>query len=130
MDTQIAIQSSQTRNEPSNLLLTSPQAKPTALLVCYDIETTTNEGERRLNKVRKICRKYGQRVQDSVFEFCITTKSFQKFVKEIHKIINPETDSIRIYRLFGQRSHYFQQIGQDHSYDPTGLLLFGDDSEN
>ena len=114
-------------NESTSLLLNSTQAKPTALLVCYDIETTTIEGERRLTKVRKICCKYGQRVQDSVFEFCISTKSFQKFVNEIHKTINLESDSIRIYRLFGQRSHYLQQIGQDHSYDPTGLLLFGND---
>jgi len=38
------------------------------LLVTYDVETVTPQGQRRLRKVAKICEAYGHRVQKSVFE--------------------------------------------------------------
>ena len=38
------------------------------ILICYDVSTVTPEGRRRLRKVAQICKDYGQRVQQSVFE--------------------------------------------------------------
>ena len=40
------------------------------VLVSYDVSTTDSKGPRRLNRVAKACKDYGQRVQYSVFE-CI-----------------------------------------------------------
>lgn len=40
------------------------------VLVSYDVSTTDPKGSRRLNRVAKACKDYGQRVQYSVFE-CI-----------------------------------------------------------
>ena len=37
------------------------------ILITYDVDTTTKEGEKRLRKVAKECVNYGQRVQNSVF---------------------------------------------------------------
>ena len=42
------------------------------ILVTYDVDTTCNEGARRLRRVAKACLDYGQRVQNSVFECEVT----------------------------------------------------------
>ena len=46
------------------------------ILITYDVDTTTKDGERRLRKVSKECVNYGQRVQNSVFECLITEAQF------------------------------------------------------
>ena len=38
------------------------------VLVSYDVSTTSASGQRRLRRLAKACRDYGQRVQYSVFE--------------------------------------------------------------
>lgn len=38
------------------------------VLVSYDVSTSSASGERRLRRLAKACRDYGQRVQYSVFE--------------------------------------------------------------
>ena len=38
------------------------------VLVSYDVETSSEGGARRLRRVARACRDYGQRVQFSVFE--------------------------------------------------------------
>ena len=40
------------------------------VLITYDVNTQDAEGRRRLNKIAKLCVKHGQRVQNSVFEWC------------------------------------------------------------
>ena len=42
------------------------------ILVTYDVDTSTKDGERRLRRVAKACVDYGQRVQNSVFECDVT----------------------------------------------------------
>ncbi len=68
-------------------------------LVTYDIDTTTADGERRLRKVAKICEGYGVRVQKSVFEVVISDAQVIGLEHELHRAIDPGTDSIRIYRV-------------------------------
>lgn len=69
------------------------------LLVTYDVDTTTREGERRLRRVAKACEGYGYRVQKSVFE--IVCNPAQRLVLETQllDIIDPAHDSVRIYHL-------------------------------
>ena len=38
------------------------------VLITYDVQTEDAAGKKRLRKVAKQCVKYGQRVQNSVFE--------------------------------------------------------------
>ena len=47
------------------------------VLVSYDVATVEPEGQRRLHRVAKICRNYGQRVQYSVFE-CTAARSIYR----------------------------------------------------
>ena len=44
---------------------------------------------------------YGFRVQKSAFEALIEEKLFIKLKREIPKLIDPEEDSVRIYRMTG-----------------------------
>ena len=38
------------------------------LLVCYDVNTLSPEGRKRLRRIARVCTNFGQRVQESVFE--------------------------------------------------------------
>lgn len=69
------------------------------LLVCYDVETTTREGRRRLRQMAKACESYGQRAQKSVFEITVDKTRLVLVENRLKRIINPETDSLRIYFL-------------------------------
>ncbi len=69
------------------------------ILLTYDVETTTSEGRRRLRKVAKLCEGHGLRVQKSVFEIVATDTDLLRLLDDIDKLIDSDTDSIRIYRL-------------------------------
>lgn len=59
------------------------------VLITYDVNVASLQGQRRLNKVAKICLDYGQRVQNSVFECVLTESDFlilkDKLIKTIDK---------------------------------------------
>lgn len=67
------------------------------LLVAYDVNTSTREGERRLRRVAKICEGFGQRVQYSVFEVTCSRTDYVRMLQSLMKVIVPEQDSLRIY---------------------------------
>ncbi|HMV42905.1 MAG TPA: CRISPR-associated endonuclease Cas2 [Leptospiraceae bacterium] len=69
------------------------------ILVCYDVETLTKEGKRRLRKVAKLCESHGQRVQHSVFECKMDKSLYLTFENKIVSIIDTKSDSLRIYIL-------------------------------
>lgn len=79
------------------------------ILVTYDVETITREGQRRLRRVAKVCEGIGQRVQKSVFEVVCTPAELVLLEAELRQEINLTTDSIRFYRLpqgsFQRASH-------------------------
>ena len=62
-------------------------------IVTYDI------AEERVNKVRKILKKYLMWVQNSVFEGELTEAKLQKCKNELFKVIHIEEDSIYFYRI-------------------------------
>lgn len=68
-------------------------------LVVYDVETTTPQGQRRLRQVAKACEGYGQRVQYSVFEVVSSRTKMAQLVLQLEGIMDPVTDSIRVYPL-------------------------------
>lgn len=69
------------------------------LLVTYDVDTTTPEGERRLRQVAKTCEGVGHRVQKSVFEVVCTPSQRLTLEARLLAIIDPSRDSVRIYHL-------------------------------
>ena len=71
------------------------------VLVTYDVNTETREGEARLARVAKVCERYGVRVQYSVFECRVSEKSLAELTIELESTINLSLDSVHIYRFIG-----------------------------
>jgi len=63
------------------------------LILVYDV------GEKRVNKVLKVCRKYLNWVQNSVLEGEISNAAFKKLKIELKRIINEDEDSVIFYVL-------------------------------
>jgi CRISPR-associated protein Cas2 len=69
------------------------------VLVCYDVNTETKEGRRRLRRVAKVCESTGQRVQKSVFECQLDVAQFEGLERKLLAEINPLQDCLRLYRM-------------------------------
>ncbi|GAB3474564.1 CRISPR-associated endonuclease Cas2 [Amycolatopsis cihanbeyliensis] len=69
------------------------------LLITYDVDTTTPQGQRRLRRVAKTCEGIGHRVQKSVFEIVCSPAQKLTLEARLRDIIDPDRDSIRIYHL-------------------------------
>ena len=93
------------------------------VLITYDVSTTTVEGRRRLRRVAKTCLDYGQRVQNSVFECLIDPTQLVTVRNKLVRIIDPVTDSLRIYSLGRDWNHRVEHYGAKPSFDPQGPLV-------
>ncbi len=85
------------------------------LIVTYDI------GENRVNKVRKILKKYFMWVQNSVFEGDITIGKLEKCRNELHKVIKEDEDSIYFYSLENRLNYRKTVMGIEREL--TGNIL-------
>lgn len=85
------------------------------LIITYDI------GEERVNKVRKILKKYFMWVQNSVFEGDITAGKLEKCRGELLRLINKETDSIYFYSLENRLNYMKTVMGVEKEL--TGNIL-------
>ena len=93
------------------------------VVVCYDVSTTEPEGPRRLRRVAKACKDYGQRVQFSVFECEIDPAQWTDLRQRLIDEIEPEVDSPRFYFLGSKWRRRIEEIGAKESYDPGGPLI-------
>jgi CRISPR-associated protein Cas2 len=92
-------------------------------LISYDVNTEDAAGQKRLRRASKACVNFGQRVQYSVFECRLNEKELEKLRSKLLKIIDPEKDSIRIYRLPGGRDRCVETYGVDRYEDPDSPLI-------
>ncbi|MDR3577463.1 MAG: CRISPR-associated endonuclease Cas2 [Anaerolineaceae bacterium] len=93
------------------------------VLITYDVNTETEAGKKRLNKIAKQCKNYGQRVQNSVFECIIDPAMLKELQSKLEKIMNKETDSIRYYYLGDEWRKRVEHIGSKASIDLEGTLI-------
>ena len=93
------------------------------VLVTYDVNTETAAGRKRLRKVAKICVNHGQRVQNSVFECLLDAAQYVTFKAELTALIDPETDSLRFYRLGNQHKTKVEHIGRAPQWPQDEVLL-------
>lgn len=93
------------------------------VLVTYDVNTETAAGRKRLRKVAKICVSHGQRVQNSVFECLLDAAQYVTFKAELTALIDPETDSLRFYRLGNQYKTKVEHIGRAPQWPQDEVLL-------
>jgi len=87
------------------------------VLVAYDVSTTTTAGRRRLRRVAQACTNYGQRVQQSVFECRVTRAQYEQLVDDLTGEIDPDEDSLRIYRLAQPTDETVRTWGRDDTMD-------------
>ncbi len=69
------------------------------LIVCYDVNTETKAGRRRLRRVAKVCESTGQRVQKSVFECQVNLMQMEDLERRLLAEINLKEDNLRLYRM-------------------------------
>ena len=86
------------------------------LLVAYDVNTQTKEGESRLRKVAKTCEAYGMRVQNSLFECDVDPKQRYELEFKLKKIIEETEDSLLIYDLGNNYTRRIQVHGHNPKY--------------
>ncbi len=93
------------------------------MIVCYDVNTETKEGRRRLRRVAKLCEASGQRVQKSVFECQIDLARMEALERRLLAEINDQQDCLRIYRLPETRGSEVREYGQFKAVDFDGPLV-------
>lgn len=93
------------------------------VLICYDVNTATASGRKRLRKVAKECQNHAQRVQNSVFEADLDYSSFLKLKDRLEKLIDKEADSLRFYYLGNNWKRRVEHIGAKETYDPEGVII-------
>ena len=93
------------------------------VLVTYDVASSETGGAKRLRRVAKICTRYGQRVQLSVFECLVEPAQFARLKHELTQVIDKDRDSLRFYNLGKNWQSRVEHIGAKDTYDPEGLLI-------
>jgi len=93
------------------------------VVVAYDVNTETVAGRRRLRLVAKSCMKYGQRVQNSVFECSITSAEYLTLKHDLSNIIDIETDSLRYYNLGTNYSRRIEHLGVQRHIPADGIMM-------
>jgi CRISPR-associated protein Cas2 len=93
------------------------------VVVSYDVSTIDEGGTRRLARVAKVCKNYGQRVQYSVFECSVDPAQWTNLRHRLIKEINPETDSLRFYFLGANWRNRVEHLGAKKGYDPDDPLV-------
>ncbi|NLW90916.1 MAG: CRISPR-associated endonuclease Cas2 [Syntrophomonadaceae bacterium] len=93
------------------------------VLITYDVNTSTPQGQKRLRQVAKQCVNHGQRVQKSVFECLLDPAQFTMLKNTLESIMDPSLDSIRFYLLGNNWKRRVEHVGLEESYDPEGILM-------
>lgn len=93
------------------------------VIVCYDVNTETKEGRRRLRRVAKVCESTGQRVQKSVFECQVNLMQMEELERALLAEINPDQDCLRLYRLPNTKGCEVREHGRFKATDFEGPLV-------
>ena len=95
------------------------------IVVCYDVNTETREGRRRLRRVAQVCKNYGQRVQKSVFECHVDEMTFEQLRRRLLNEVKLELDNLRLYRLTEPREKRVEEYGATRTvfFDEETLVV-------
>lgn len=93
------------------------------VLITYDVSITSPGGAKRLRRIAKLCRDYGQRVQFSVFELEVDTARWVEIKQRLIDLIEPEVDSLRFYYLGLKWHGKVEHLGAKPSLDLNAPLV-------
>ena len=94
------------------------------VLVSYDVSTRDAGGDRRLRRVAKACRDFGQRAQYSVFEIEVEPAQWVALKQRLMDLIDPDRDSLRFYYLGKNWKTRVEHVGAKAILDLNGPLVF------
>lgn len=75
------------------------------IILTYDVK------QKRQRKIMKVCKKYLYHVQKSVFEGYLTEKQLFDLEKELEYYVDPETDSLCVYKVPYYRNVVKDELG-------------------
>lgn len=94
------------------------------VLVTYDVRSSSPGGVKRLRRVAKSCRDFGQRVQFSVFEIELDPHKWVTLKARLESQIDPAEDSLRYYYLGANWERRVEHVGTKPAEDLNGPLIF------
>lgn len=86
------------------------------VLIIYDIV----DNKRRV-KLAKYLEGYGTRVQKSAFEAMVSTKKYEKLIREIPGYIRKNEDNVRVYKITGKSQ--MVSWGTAEAWDDEEVIL-------
>ncbi len=93
------------------------------VLITYDVNVVSEGGQRRLRNIAKICKDYGMRVQNSVFECEVTPAQYVVLKNDLIESFDPEKDSLRFYMLGKKGRQKVEHVGAKPVVDPINAAL-------
>ena len=75
------------------------------IILTYDVK------QKRQNKICKTCKKYLYHTQKSVFEGYLTEKQLTALKHELEPVVDPDADSLCIYRIPYYRNVLKDELG-------------------
>ncbi len=93
------------------------------VLVSYDVKTSDPGGNKRLRRVAKVCKDYGQRVQFSVFECMVDPAQWTALREKLIAEIDESVDSLRFYFLGANWKRRVEHVGAKEALDQEGPLI-------
>ncbi|MCZ0860103.1 CRISPR-associated endonuclease Cas2 [Methanocorpusculum sp. MG] len=94
------------------------------VVVTYDVNTESPEGRRRLRRVARVCKNYGTRVQNSVFECVVDSVQLLQMKAEILSVIDVVTDSVRYYNMGNEGRRRVEHVGAKPALNVDEPLIF------
>lgn len=94
------------------------------VVVAYDVSTKDPAGVKRLAKVAKLCKRYGRRVQNSVFECSVDSLQLKQLQTALLKIVDSEQDSLRFYNLGNRYQSRISHFGAKQVKDVNDPMIF------
>ncbi len=93
------------------------------VVVCYDVSFENEGSQRRLRRISKICKDYGQRVQYSVFECIVDPAQWVNLKKRLIYEYDSECDSLRFYYLGKNYNNRIEYVGKPKSIEQEKPLI-------
>ena len=93
------------------------------VLITYDVSTEGEGGKKRLRRVARVCKDFGQRVQYSVFECDVEPAQWVALRARLLKEIDASTDSLRFYQLGANWKPKVEHAGAKPALDLDGPLI-------
>jgi len=88
------------------------------ILVSYDVPD-----DRRRTRLAHTLKDFGERVQYSVFECRLDERAQQTLREQVTRLIDPEEDSLRIYRLCKECDRLLEVLGTAKRTDDPDLYV-------